>query len=113
VKYIFLFFLLVGCQTKPPNIPICFTDAPAHANCAFTISGADFQVDNVGHNFTAQGRNWTYDQLISNSLIFPPDSYSQLKQFELNYCHQNPGICVYSAAVKRLMIMETDIGYAK
>lgn len=102
--------LLSGCSLKPPNKPICFTDAPSHANCAWMVNGADFQVDNVGHNFTQDGRNWNYDQLMKNSLILPPDTYGAEKKFFLSYCHQHPKDCNYSAAVEHFRTVELMMG---
>lgn len=94
-------FLLVACTLQPPNKSICYTDGPSHANCAFLVQGNDFSVDNQGHNFTQDGRNWNYTELLLNSLILPPDTAAAEKQFFLNFCHQNPNDCNYSQALER------------
>ena len=95
MKYLFL-LLLAGCASLP-NASVCANDAPKHAHCAFMVSGNDFEVDNSGtHQYTQDGRNWNYDQLIQNSLIMPVDSYGKIKKWFLNYCHRNPSQCKYT-----------------
>lgn len=100
---------LSGCAIKPPNDPICFTDAPKHANCAYMVTGNDFQVDNSGNNFTDHGRNWNYDQLIKNSLILPPDTWGDLKTFLLEYCQQNQNVCTYDQAKAAFIKFEKSL----
>ncbi len=80
-------FLLTSCLDLP-NEAICVTDAPNHAHCAFMVRGADFDVDNVGHNYTQHRRNWDYNHLKLYSLMFPPDAYRTVKDFFINWCHQ-------------------------
>jgi len=88
-------FLLVGCSLKPPNDPICYVDAPMEANCTFMVDGTDFKVDDSGHNYTLNGHNWNYDQIVQNFLLVPPETYGDIKTFFLNYCHDNPNVCDY------------------
>ncbi len=85
-----------GCSLKPPDSIICFEDGPQHANCTHMVTSEDFPVDDIGHNYTLNGHNWNFDQLQSNSLYVPPESYADIKKFFLEYCHQKKG-CDYQS----------------
>jgi len=92
--------MIIGCAQVPPNDPVCFPDAPAHANCTYMVENTqpDFPVDNTGDSYTVQGDNWTYDQLVQNTLWVSPQTYGDIKDFFLNYCQQNSGVCNYTQA---------------
>ena len=104
--YLLFALFLIGCAGKPPNDPVCFRDSISSANCTFMVAGNDFSVNDAGKNYTLQGHNWTYDQLWQHSLWLPPETYGDIKQFFLNYCHQNKNVCKYADLNQRFTSFE-------
>ena len=77
-------------------------------------AGNDFRVDNTGkNNYTQDGHNWTFDQLVAHSLIKPPETYGEIKKFFLNYCHANANLCSYSTAVAQFTKFEVQHHWTK
>jgi hypothetical protein len=81
-------------------------DSPSHVHCAWTIQGSDFDIDNIGHNYTQYGQNLNADQYIKMSLMIDPWAYKAMKSNWLNWCHTNPKNCVYSDMVKHITEVE-------
>ena len=92
------FGILFGCAQNPtpPNVAIGFSDALEHANFHPLMTGADFQVDMQGHNYTQNGQNLNYDQMRNLFFYISPWDYVLIKNFILQYCHDRPDICTYS-----------------
>lgn len=112
MRLLLLCIFLVGCAGKPPNDEIGFTDGPAHANFTYMVTGTDFSVDNVGHNYTLHGQNLNYDQMRALFFYVSPWTWADMKQFFLNYCHANPNVCDYAKVQKRFTVVE-DAAKAK
>jgi hypothetical protein len=105
MKYLFLLLLCVGCAT-PPDKPVCVQDENENAHCIFMMTGGAFDVDNLGKQYTQDGRNWNFTELRQMSLMMPPDTYAALKKFLLNYCHKNTNNCNYPQAVVAIAKIE-------
>jgi hypothetical protein len=101
--------IFVSCAGKPPNDEIGFTDAPGRANFTYLVQGTDFVVDNQGHNYTLHGQNLSYDQMRDLFFYVSPWTLADIKTFFLNYCHKNPGVCVYDSLLKKINEVEARI----
>lgn len=108
IVFIYL-IILTGCANKPPNIDLGFTDKKDQANFTYTIQGKDFKVDNAGHNYTLHGQNLTYDQMRDLFFYMSPWAWGDMKNFLLNYCHQNPSACTYEDVAAKFIEIENRI----
>lgn len=110
MRYLLLVLLLCGCKTfKPPNIAICVPH-PDHDHCAWTISGAPFDID-ATHPFTLNGQNLTKVQYDAVAMQLDPWSWAIEKKSFLNYCHANPKACVYFTAVQMVTAFENELKF--
>jgi len=100
--------VLLACAT-PPDKPVCVQDSAESAHCVFMMTGGAFDVDNLGKNYTEDGRNWNFTELNEMSLMMPPDTYAELKKFLLNYCHKNANNCNYSKAMAAVAKIESKM----
>ena len=107
IKLVLFLCLISLISCSPPAVPICAQDGPNQGICAWTTgNNPDFHVDDVGHNFTQFGRNWSWDQLKTNSLILPADSWAKLKAYLLEQCHNTSTNCNPAQLEARLNELE-------
>lgn len=99
---------LSGCQTTPligapPDVPAC-TNLGDHGWCRNVISKTSYFVDDgTGHVYMdlsgkmvkaglfhdpLQNKNYSWAQLLSNSVVVPAYSFVKAKSWEDNVCHQ-------------------------
>ena len=62
--------------------------------CTKMISGNPIHVDDQSQLFTdTDGTKYTWSQLQLVSVVMPPGTWEDLKNFILDYCHENPDDC--------------------
>lgn len=116
MKYLKILLLLcylniVGCSTySPPNIDGCVKDAPEHEHCAYMMNGPDFEIDNVGHNYTLHGENENYDQFDKEAVRLSVGAYVMLRSSFLEWCHKTPKECTYQTVSDKLTEFEFKTG---
>lgn len=89
-----LVFILTGCLQLKDDY-LCVNDGgPGIGYCNKILSDSPIHVDNGAQKFTdTTGKVYSWEELKQVSIMMPPGTWSDIKHFIAQYCHENPDQC--------------------
>lgn len=81
LSLITILFIISGCQTSPPKIPVCVEISMARGYCINTITGEEFEVNETK---LLDGKTWWNAR--TSMVMMPATSWAKLKTYIITQC---------------------------